>query len=429
MEGSFQALSTRPFAPPPMVFTIGNALPTTAQTGTAPTSIPLTAPNVPLANALPLKSVPQSHESETFPLQGQPPAPITNEDNETKTAISGSNLSGKISEIPPSVTLPVSTLMPEPLAIPALTLRAGTALDLRVVNVFPPETPSAEIANTTTSGNQVVATVIGNGPQGQLLLSAGETTFFVRRGDLLPVGTKFLLTLLPPKIEETAPPLNQELGTGDLRQLMQALASFDPQMAGPSFQTQILRSDQITGGALFFFLSVFSKGKFQDWLDQEMIDRLRLAKKDGLINALMDEFKRNNGIARDGTVGEWRSLSIPFYDQGQYQFLRIYLRDNDQQRKDENHPQRKGADKTRFIINLNPTRLGAMQMDGLAQVKQLDIIIRSERALPQTLPHELRELYIKTLGAFDYAGTITFQTGRRNWVVMQTQSRTEGVVT
>jgi hypothetical protein len=66
-------------------------------------------------------------------------------------------------------------------------------------------------------------------------------------------------------------------------------------------------------------------------------------------------------------------------------------------------------------------RLGALQLDGLSRPKQLDIIIRSETPLPMNLPAELREHYIKTLDALGMTGTIGFQTGRQNWIVLEEQ--------
>jgi hypothetical protein len=75
------------------------------------------------------------------------------------------------------------------------------------------------------------------------------------------------------------------------------------------------------------------------------------------------------------------------------------------------------------------SRLGALQLDGFVRKKQLDMIVRSEQALPAGLDRELKLSYIDVLSAVDYAGTISFQTGRQQWVNIQNPGAAKAVVT
>ncbi|HEU0118546.1 MAG TPA: hypothetical protein VFR09_07930, partial [Alphaproteobacteria bacterium] len=72
-----------------------------------------------------------------------------------------------------------------------------------------------------------------------------------------------------------------------------------------------------------------------------------------------------------------------------------------------------------FLIDVRMSRLGPMQFDGFVQPKKLDMIVRSEQILPEGLHQELRNVYLRALSGIDYAGTLNFQVGKKNWLSLQ----------
>lgn len=381
---NFMALSERTYAPPPVPTTNKDVLPFT---------------------------IPAKDAAQPAPIQTQL-KPETNAPLETAKQ--------------PTVNLPTASDR-----VIATLSRQGTEVSLRIEIVIRPNTSNPQtILPPQIADNQIVATVIGNGPNGQLLINAGENTLFVRQGSNVPVGTQLLLTLLPPKADEVAIiPQHKKDELVTLQQIMQALVKIDPQAAQNVMKYNLPQPNQMLPGTLLFMLSALSQGDFKDWLGKSTLEKLSKTDSLGLLEKLAGELAQNSGVARDTTVGEWKSLAVPFYDSEQYQLLRFYVRNDKQQgQQKEQSGNRPTSPQTRFLIEISLSRLGAMQVDGLAQTKKLDLVMRSERPLPPTLPNELRSLYITTLEAIDFTGSIRFQTGRQNWIHMHQDNPIKGVV-
>jgi hypothetical protein len=312
--------------------------------------------------------------------------------------------------------------------VSAGTLRPGTEMVLRLDAVLQPE----EAAPVMNSPDQIIATVAGRGTNGQLLLNVGNTALFVRQSSDLPAGSRLLLTIMPPKADEDFTfSLMPERGATALQHVMAALTQIDPQMAQQLMQGRIPQPNASLPSTLLFLFTFLQQGNVPGWLGAGTASMLERAGKIELISKLVEDLQQAGGLARDGTVGEWRTWPIPIHDGQQFQILHMYVHQDNQRQQQPRENGRQAAPQTRFLINLNMTRLGPMQMDGLVQKKQLDMIIRSERPLPPALPDELRGLYIKTLEAVGLTGNINFQTGRKNWLVVQREAATAmaGMVT
>ncbi len=303
-------------------------------------------------------------------------------------------------------------------------LKTGTELNFRINSVL---MPNATI-QTDDAPDKILATVVGKGPNGQLVLIASDHTLFVRQSSDLPVGSKLLLTLLPPAPDAVTFLTNPDEEAPALQQLMTLLQQINPQLAQQLMQTRIPRPGPALPGTLLFLFNVFQQGNTGGWLGEATLNQLDKVGKRDLLNKVLTELQHAGGNARDNTVGEWRSYPLPLHDHNQFQMLHLYVH-QDSSRQKSDAEKRPGGTQTRFLINLNLTRLGALQMDGLAQKKQLDMMIRSERTLPPNLPDELRMLYINTLEAVGLAGSINFQTGRQNWVNIQRAATRAGVLT
>jgi len=351
-----------------------------------------------------LKSLPGTQA----PADAGKPSPLSTAQTETQTA---------------ALAVPKETPTPQP-ALPsaAPALKTGTEGTLKIIDILPPNAPAPE------APNRIVATVIGKGPDGQLLLGAGENTLFVRQPGNLAVGSKLVLAVLPQKAEAgfALPPVT-EYDAPAMQNVMAALAQIEPALAAQIAQTRVPQPNALLPSTMLFLFSALQQGNVKSWLGGDALDRLTRAGKHDLAAKLADELAQAGGAARDPAIGQWRAWPVPLYDGNQYQMLRLYVRrDRDRKLEGAGYPV---SPQTRFLITMNMSRLGPMQMDGLSQKRQLDLIIRSERPLPPALPKELRSLYITTLDALGLAGTINFQTGKQNWVAVQKVSETSGIMT
>ena len=298
---------------------------------------------------------------------------------------------------------------------------------LKINTIAPPQTPLPAVS----LADQFIATVIGKGAEGQLLLSTGDSTLYVKHCSDLPVGSRLVLTLIPPRTEESFTiPAKPTYDVSALQQLVAALNEIDLPMAQQLVQTRIPQSNRSLPGMLLFFFNALGAEGIHGWLGHAAINRLEREGKGELVRKLSDEMAQAGGTTRDPTVGSWQSHPLPLYHDHKYHLLHLYVHKDDY-RKPGKDGENQTETKTRFLINLNMSRLGAMQMDGLSQRKQLDMIVRSEQELPGRLPDELRNLYVHTLEALALTGSILFQTGRKNWLVLEREkgAATAGMVT
>ncbi len=301
----------------------------------------------------------------------------------------------------------------------------GAELRLRVDSVVAPNA----LAPVPETADQFVATVVGKGGHGGLLLRVEGTSLFVRQSADLPTGSRLLLSVLPS--EEAAAiawPINPDDSAPSLQKLMAALQQLDPALAQQVLHTRVPQANAALPGSMLFLFNVLQQSGVTGWLGEEATGKLDKDGKRELIAKLIDELQQASAPARDTTVGEWRAFPFPIIDQGQFQMLRLYVHRDGQQRQ-SSLAGAELAKQTRFLISMNMSRLGAMQMDGLARPRQLELVVRSERPLPHGLPEELRGLYVHTLEALGLTGSINFQTGRQNWLVVQREGGAAEVVT
>ena len=267
-----------------------------------------------------------------------------------------------------------------------------------------------------TSPNQTVATVIGNGANGQLIVKAGDATLYVRANVEAPVGTNLLLSLDAPKAASPAilPPMDTP-NFSSLQQVMNALADANPPMAQQFAASHIPQPAAQLAGPLLLFLNALKKGDIKSWLGDEVSDALGKAGKMGLISKFASDMNAATQTMRDAHVGEWKSYPLPLLNNGQFQAAMLHVHADGRGAASASGAE-SAAQNVRFLIDMRMSRLGPMQLDGLVRPKKLDMIVRSESALPPGLPQDLRQSYIKTLEAAGFAGSLSFQIGHQNWI-------------
>ena len=301
----------------------------------------------------------------------------------------------------------------------------GTEVTVRIAVTVPPGT-----ALPPAGAGQIPATVIGTGPQGQTILRAGDALLYVRQPVDVPVGSNLLITVATAKdagVELLKPAADTTLQQ-PLQAVMGALAQADPQLAAKLTQNLIPQPNPQLPGTLLFFMSALQQGDARGWLGLDAVSLLTKQGKAALIDQLASSFRAGGEVMQDGVVGQWQGYTIPFQAEGQMQMLNFYVHRDPQQSTGDNQTGRPTVTQTRFLIDVRMTRLGAVQLDGLTHMNKLDMIVRSETILPMSLPAELRAVYSDTLSAIGFSGSLNFQTGRANWLVMQ-QGKAQSVTT
>ncbi len=435
-------LTLQPGSPPTQGTLVIPTLPTASQTAISSASQTTPAPTLPVPqnfavganlSAIVLPSLPQA-PVETFSAQASPPPSAT--------------ASTPLSAIPPSpVTPPVAhglellqgmpqqqspppspaqTQASAPSQINAALLTAGNEVALHIDAVLP-DYGAGSGKLPPLAQNQIFATVAGAGTGGQIILKADDATLFVKSPVSAPEGTSVIATVEAAK----SAPLITILQSLDakfaaLPDLMAALSQNYPTLFQQVMAAHVPQPNEALPGAFLFFFSAFKQCNVRDWLGNEAVNRLVDMGKGPLLRSLTKEFSDAGQTAQDPVVGEWRAYPIPLYAQQQFQSLTLYVhKDRDEQ---NDASEARAADKIRFLIDMNLSKLGSMQLDGFVQPKKMDMILRSEIALPEGLHQELRQSYQNALGAVGFSGALHFQVGRQHWTVMKPPVQ-KGIVT
>jgi hypothetical protein len=277
-------------------------------------------------------------------------------------------------------------------------LAPGTRLVLRVLaaSPLPGDTPpaaepilSASVA-PSTSGETVLDTPIG-------LLA-------LDRRLNLPVGTALALQRLsftvPDPSSET--PLAQRKSWPALDQSLQVLDRAAPELAARLRSDLTPHSGSQLAGTLLFLVTALSNGSWPGSKATAALDalghRALHAKLDGDVAELRQ--------LSQSTSGDWRIFVLPLLEEGMVRPVRLYLR--------RRQPGRAGADQSsRFVLDVDLSRLGAVQFDGLVRQQRFDLVLRSHRTISAEMRREITQVFHDASSAAGLSGDIIFTTASR----------------
>lgn len=263
-------------------------------------------------------------------------------------------------------------------------------------------------------------TVAGATPQGQPILATKQGMLALNVQASLPQGTKVTAALTDPAAALlTAPPLSAEPGPltdrdwPAMRQLMASLAGIDRTLA-QSVMAGVPQPNRKLGAALSFFLSAIRGGDARGWLGEEAAGALERSGRGDLLAQLEKEFKSLQQQQAEPLPGDWRPFTLPMFDGQGLKPIQVHVHPL---QEDESGGKREGGKPgSRFLIDIDLSRFGPMQLDGLVRPNHFDLILRSNAPLPPELRVELIQVFADSVRAVGYSGGLSFQSGAKSWV-------------
>lgn len=268
-------------------------------------------------------------------------------------------------------------------------------------------------------------TVAGATPQGQPILATKQGMLALNVPPGLAQGTKVTATLADPAqaaqaaTQAAAPASSADLGPMSdrdwpaMRQLMAALAAADPALARSMLATMPQPNRKLTA-ALSFFLSAMRGGDARGWLGEEAGSALEKSGRGDLLARLDKEFEGLKREAADPLPGDWRPYAVPMMDAEGLRPLKLHI--HPLPAEEEKGGKEASKPGSRFLIDVDMSRLGPMQLDGLVRPNHFDLILRSHVALPTELRVELIQVFADSVRAVGYSGGLSFQSGAKSWV-------------
>lgn len=298
-----------------------------------------------------------------------------------------------------------------------------------------PEVPAAAAGRAATSraialnvapGRTLSAVVTAHTPQGQPIIQSQGAVMVLDTTAALAQGSKLSLTVsTPPQLPKPVSSIHpQGRGTDGLTtpgrpwealdDALGALNRIDADVARSFIHAALPRADKHFSSTVLFFLSALRGGDVGLWLGEKAAALLKRTRP-GALDKLADAFKDGAREATKRAGADWRAMAIPFFDGRQIEAIRLYMRRPQQEENEENGGAEGGV---RFVFDLTLSHLGHLQFDALAhpQKKRLDIIVRSEDPLPETMKAEMAEIFTQSGIAEGLNGALGFQSAPPHFV-------------
>lgn len=304
-----------------------------------------------------------------------------------------------------TLTAQVSGMTPQNL--PLITLQwPGTALPQNFVLQFSASNLPLGAQITLSPGTIMVAQPGSAGTQAAASAGASASGGTIN----LPPGLLSLFGPGPwPTLDETYQTLYQAAP-----QAAQSLARILPSPANPS---------QLGSAALLFIAAVRS-GDIASWLGDKKIDLLQRATGRGnILGRVTQDLSTIAQRTADSAsaTGDWKAIPLPMFWEGEVQKVALYVKDDGGRARDDDD---KGDKQTRFIFDLDLTRMGGVQLDGLVRGKRFDLVLRTQTPLSVSMQQAMKQSYNRALHDTDLHGDLSFQGDIKSWVnVLQQDSQ------
>ncbi|MCB9958588.1 MAG: hypothetical protein H6843_08310 [Rhodospirillaceae bacterium] len=241
-------------------------------------------------------------------------------------------------------------------------------------------------------------------PHGAAAAAQGQPS--LQPGAAPPLATQPLPLFAP---VAGAPPA----GLPSLPEALTALAHADPGTARQITQTVLPQANAGMGAAVLFFLSALRGGDLRGWLGDRAVKSLEAAGKGDAVGRLSGEFSGLSRQAADTPAGDWRQVGIPIVADGQVSELRLATRHQQEDGTGEDELEGEGH---RFVLDMETSRFGPVQLDGLIRQQAIRLVVRTAGTLPGEVRHGITRVFGDAVAAIGHDGILTFQTGTEAWL-------------
>ncbi len=292
----------------------------------------------------------------------------------------------------------------------AAALPGGTQLTLRLVVLPTPPAGDAMAAEAAPASavpapaGELIGTVVA-GTASETMVETPLGMLALEQRLALPPGTLLALQQLaatPPDAPADAP-VAQSATWPALAQALSALDRSLPALAAQLRSDLSPASGAQLAGTLLFLMSALNTGA---WPGARLAAALDGAGRGDLRQRLEGDVAELRQLA-DPTSGDWRVFLLPLLEGGTIRPVRLYLR------RDSGKAAAVAEQGTRFLLEVDTSRLGAVQLDGLVRQQRFDLVLRSHRAFAAELRQEIAAVFRNATTACGLAGDIVFTTASR----------------
>lgn len=408
-----------PATPPAQPTPVSSATVSVAPAAAAPVETELAPAQTVTQSAQTLSSPEQQTQSPqtTVQLQTAPQAPVSNPSSQSPQAAT----------LPPSpaTTPQASPSTPVAALYNVYTKQASTAAPAPVAQNASASAPTPS-ASTAAQAATLPAQVVSANEDGTLNLQTSLGNVTVKTAPTpsfssLSPGTSLLLEIITSTAAQAAldaaPASITELATSwqSLKDIAAQTSPEDssastpllarlPQM-GPSFLSESMA-----------FISGLLQGDTRKLLGDDTVDQLQQNGRAGLLEKFSAEvatMSASFNAPEQKQVAAWQMLTLPFVFQEALQQARLYVK-REAPKKDR--AGNKAPGDTRFVVEVDLSDLGPLQMDGLVRKQEkttaFDLIIRSHKPFLPEDQAGILSIYNDAAEVTGFKGALAFQVTR-----------------
>jgi hypothetical protein len=306
-------------------------------------------------------------------------------------------------------------------AVPATPAKLGSRFNLRIVAVAADASVEpAAVLRTAAAGRpgaQLIAgTVTNPSPAGELQLQTPLGLLTLNTKAPLPRSAHVVVEVLgaiespdgpesPIPAARPSPLLALGRDWPALKEAIATLVRVEANLAANLVDNVLPKPGSGLGANILFLLSALRAGDIRSWLGEPAMRALEHAGRSDLVSRLGEDFAQMSRLALEPAAGEWRTWLVPVHDGSALQLLRMFVKRPP--RRNRTDAERESG--TRFLIDVELSRLGALQLDGLVKQKRFDLIMRSHAALPADMRRDISAIFEDGLAATGFSGGIAFQ--------------------
>lgn len=270
---------------------------------------------------------------------------------------------------------------------------------------------------------QLAAVVMGKEPAGALIVQTRLGMFTLPQmqtdGAQQPgsVLTWQVRSIQPPQATAQALPIAGSAGLlataiqmtaewSALNELATVLQSMQGSMAAQSLQRIVPHVGNNLGAGLLFFMNVLRKGDVSEWLGRDVVDKLEKIGKGDLVQRLGNDLSAVRSLFVDQPPGNWQAMFFPVMVEKELHHAQMFM-------KQEADEKKKGGSGTRFIVELELSNLGPMQIDGFIKkhesATQFDLVMRTMAELPDAIRTDIYHIFDSAQKIANFKGSLHFR--------------------
>jgi hypothetical protein len=161
---------------------------------------------------------------------------------------------------------------------------------------------------------------------------------------------------------------------------------------------------------LFLLNALQGSGGVQKWLGEALYNQLSGRDEKGtLISALTQDFAALKQLPTELRDGQWHHALIPLYTEGEVRPIQLFFKKNPANARTKQPPL------DHFLLEIELTRLGVVQFDGLVQKPaahtQFDMMVRAAQPWDSEIEKEISRIFYQAQEVTGMVGSVHFYYG------------------